>query len=282
MKNNDTDRLTVPRVLVALDASGRSREIIESAARLAAVFKAELVGMFVEDADLVSMTRLPFVREVSFFSSALRKIELHELERQFRAQAEWMRRELAAVAEREQLSWRFRVVRGAIADELLAAAAENDLLILSKVGRPLFKKMGSTTQMLILQRPGLTLVIQEGKPFSSPLVLIYDGSITAEKAFEMAIRLTQWGGGRIHVVTLAEDDAHARELKQEVIEKLEKQGKSAHVRSMINPSAEKLAAVIRMESAGPVVIPCGEQNPLQGKALCSLVGNISNPVLIMR
>ena len=58
----------IRRILVALDASEASRAAIRSAVDLAARFRAELVGLFVEDVNLLRSAQLPFVRKVGAFS----------------------------------------------------------------------------------------------------------------------------------------------------------------------------------------------------------------------
>ena len=62
------------------------------------------------------------------------------MQRQLRAQAQRARQALALLAERSDVSWSFRVARGAIAAELLSAAAEADLTILGKTGWSLTRR----------------------------------------------------------------------------------------------------------------------------------------------
>lgn len=281
--SSEEDRLSIQRIMVALDASPRSLEVIETAARLAARLGSEIIGLFVEDIDLLRVADLPFTQEISLFSSGLRPMDRLELERQFRAQATWMRQALEQVAEREHLPWQFRVARGSVARELLTAGAEAELLILGKIGRSLVqrRRIGSTVRMLILERPGLTLVLQEGKEFSSPVVAIFDGSDASQKALAAAGSLVETKQANLLVIILADDEASARKLKDDVADRLTGLGLAAEVRRMINPSLEGLAEMVRMQSTGPVVIPCGLRL-LQDEALCALVHEIPNPVMIIR
>ena len=48
------------RILVALDASASGRAALAGAAALAAELQAELLGLFVEDANLLRLASLPF------------------------------------------------------------------------------------------------------------------------------------------------------------------------------------------------------------------------------
>jgi len=281
--SREEDKLSVQRIMVALDASPRSLEVIETATSLAARLGSEIVGLFVEDINLLRVSELPFAQEISTFSSGQRSMDRSELERQFRAQATWMRKALEQSAERKHLPWKFRVVRGSVARELLAAGAEAELLILGKIGRSWVQKrrIGSTLRMLILQRSGLTMVLQEGKEFSTPVVVIYDGSPASQKALAVGSGLVETNHTNLLVIALADDEASARKLKGDMAETLRSLGLIADIRLLINPSLEGLAEVVRMQSIGPVVIPCGPRL-LQNEALCSLVNQIPNPVLILR
>ncbi|MBI4774437.1 MAG: universal stress protein [Deltaproteobacteria bacterium] len=276
-------KLSVQRIVVALDASPRSLEVIETATSLAARLSSEIMGLFVEDINLLRVADLPFTQEVSTFSSGRRSLDRPELERQFRAQAGWMRQALERAAESKHLPWKFRVVRGSVAGELLAAGAEAELLILGKIGRSLMQKrrIGSTVRMLILERSGLTLVLQEGRELATPVVVIYDGSPGSQKALAVAGGLVETNQTSLLVIALADDESSAPKLRGDLAEKLRDLGLIADIRLLINPSLEGLAEVVRMQSAGPVVIPCGPRL-LQNEALCSLVNEIPNPVLILR
>jgi nucleotide-binding universal stress UspA family protein len=284
MNPADERPLSIRRIMVALDASPRSVEMIETAARLASRLGSELFGVFVEDINLVRMAELPFASEIGLFSPVSRRLESGQLEREFRAQANWMRRTMAAVAEKENVPWEFRVARGSIAPELLTAGAEADLLILGKVGRSLIqrRRIGSTVRMVLLQRPGLTMVLHETREFASPIVAIYDGSLEGRKALEAASRLVETKEVPLRVLLLADDEESARELEGEVYEKARKEELSVYLRRLIQPSLERLAMVAQGESTGPVIVPCGAVQLLQGEALCALVNEIPNPVLIVR
>ena len=65
---------SIRRILVALDASPSSLVALEEAAKLAAVWDAELAGVFVEDSELLRMAQLPFMQTVGSFSFCLSRV----------------------------------------------------------------------------------------------------------------------------------------------------------------------------------------------------------------
>ena len=277
------DQLSIRRILVALDASPASLSALQNAVELAARLGAELIGLFVEDINLLRAAQLPLAREVSFFSTTLRRLESVDLERQLRAQAQQVRRILARTARDRGVEWHFRITRGAVAGEVLAAGAGADLMVLGKIGRSLpgFRRTGSTVRMMITQRPGLTLIWQAGVRLTLPVLVVYDGSQRARKGLRAGGHLIRARNGRLAVFVVAEDEAGARELQLEAEQRLQDQGLGADFRLLVRPGLNGLARMIAMESRGPVVLPC-EKEPLEGEQLCALVDQLANPVLLVR
>ncbi len=277
---------SIRRIMVALDASPQSREIIDTAAKLAARFGSQLVGLFVEDINLLKLTELPFVREVGFFSPVLRVMDRTDLERQLRAQAAWMRRLLGETADRLRVPWEFRVARGLVAMELLTAGKDADLLIMGKVGRSFLQRhrVGSTVRTLLLQRPGLTMIFQgQARQYQGPLpvIAVYEGSELSRKALYTAFNLVDEKEAPLRVLILAPDQNSVPTLRKEIGRELEAEGVGAETRTLIEPNLKKLARALQMESGGAVVIPC-DNHVLGGEDLCTLMEEIPNPVLVVR
>jgi hypothetical protein len=96
----------------------------EAVARLAQELQAELLGLFIEDVELLRFAALPFAAEVGFPSASRRAMDLGALERQMRAQARALEDALAAVLGPAPAGWRFRVERATPASAVEAALAE--------------------------------------------------------------------------------------------------------------------------------------------------------------
>ena len=123
----------------------------EAIAQLAQEMQAELLGLFIEDVELLRFAALPFAREVGFPSAALRAIDLAALERQLRAQADGLRQALAAALDPTAVSWSFRVARASPANAVEAALAEGyaPSLIIPPRGNP-------RAERRVLRRPELS------------------------------------------------------------------------------------------------------------------------------
>jgi nucleotide-binding universal stress UspA family protein len=116
--------MRVRRIVVGLDSRLRTDAALEALAALADEMEADLIGLFVEDVDLLHFAALPFAREVGFPSATRRDLDVARMERSFEAQANELRRACEAVLKSSSVSWSFRVARGSRAEQLLSVATE--------------------------------------------------------------------------------------------------------------------------------------------------------------
>ena len=269
---------------MALDASTTSMHALHAAVDLAVRLNAKLVGLFVEDINLLRLAALPFVREVSFFGPEPRELSPAEMARQLRTQAERIRAALAAIAERHGVDWEFRSVRGAVGAQVLAEAAGIDLVVLGKIGRSLpgTQRTGSTVRTLLLQHRGMTLIMQTRTFFNGPPVaVVYDGSAGAGKALDTACFLAGSDPAELIVFVIGGSDAAVQERQEQVRARLQAQEIKARFFTIISPSPADLVRRIQRTTPGPVVLPCLEEW-FGGEALCGLIDEIANSVLLVR
>jgi len=151
------------RVVVGLEALPRSRAALRAAADIAARTQVELLALFVEDANLLEWAGLPFAREVGLTSAVARTLDAVAMERRLRAMAHEAQQALAEMARGTSLRWTYRVARGALMDELLAAAAENDLVVAAAVAEWTPRRLASSAHATVLLvqelvRPGTPVV----------------------------------------------------------------------------------------------------------------------------
>lgn len=118
--------MTLRRIVVELGAPGPAT--LPTAIELARALEAELVGLFVEDIDLLALAALPF-GEVGFPSAARRELDVDAMERSLRAKARRVRRELDARLAGIRVRWTFETVRGRPASALTTIAAADDVVV---------------------------------------------------------------------------------------------------------------------------------------------------------
>jgi nucleotide-binding universal stress UspA family protein len=274
----------IRRIMVAMDASAASNSALHNAVDLAARLGAELIGLYVEDLNLLRLAQLPIAHEIDAFSQTLRRLDALELERQFRDEAARVRQAVLSACGKHGVPCSFKVFRGVIAAELLAAAAQADLMVVGKIGRSYFgtKRIGSITRVLVSRRSGMTLVLQSGALMTTlPVIVLFDGSEQARKSLAVAAHLARAPQGRLIVFVVAEGSGEARRLEMQVQDYLQPYELTAVFRLLVRDDLPGIAQRIRRESEGPVVIPCGVQAD-DGEQLCALIGEIGNPVLLVR
>jgi len=192
--------LAVERIVVALDAASENRGAINTAARLAARWKARLHGVFVEDDDLIRLATLPFARQVTL-ALGVERLTLQQAERQMRAFAERARRELAAAAARHAVEWSFEIVRDD-ATQAIGADPARDFLVCGATTRPIGGHFRLECRWWSTVEPGaisLLMAHREGRD-GTVGVLLHDRGPAAERLLVAAAQLAEAHGGRLAVI----------------------------------------------------------------------------------
>jgi nucleotide-binding universal stress UspA family protein len=275
------ERLTIRRILVALDASHHSLAALEAAAELAASMEAELQALFVEDANLLRLAGLPLAREIRYPFASPVPLDRARMERALRAQAAQARQALARASEERQIQWSFRVVRGEVALEVLAAALEADLLTLGKASRPLTSRvrLGSTARAAAADASCCVLLLQRDMGIRPPVLATYDGTPSARQALAMAARLARKEGGHLTVLIVADAPETVQRLQGQASDLLRGQGLAARYRRLTDAGAATLTREVQAEGSGVLVLSSTVLSP---EALQTLLDEVGCPVLLVR
>ncbi len=166
--------MRIRRILVALDGSPESRSTLAAAARLGMAAGAELSGLFVEDVELLRLAGLPFARETGVSSGVFRRLDTADVERRFRIGAERAEATLREATATAGLRSSFRVARGRVVPELLAAAREADVVATGKRSGygPAGRRLGTTARSLIAHLEAPVLVGGMEGSSEGPVVVI--------------------------------------------------------------------------------------------------------------
>jgi nucleotide-binding universal stress UspA family protein len=281
--NDEEVEPVIRRIMVALDTSTHSLAALEAASALAEALKAELVGIFVEDINLLHLAGLPFAREVRYLSLLDQPLNSLAMERQLRVQGAQIRQALARVAARRQLKWSFRVVRGRVAAELLTAAQEADLLALGRASSATTRRvrLGATARTIVAEATRAILLLQHGHAICQPVQVVYDGSLGASRALAAAVHLAPAVGDQLAVIILADALETAQRLREEASLRLQGQEVQVHYRQLIRPTADALAHAVRLAGGGTLVI--GAQNPLlEAEGLYTVLDAVDCSALLVR
>ncbi len=262
--SESSEEITIEHVLVALDASAHGLAALDAAARIAAELRAELRGLFVEDADLLRLPGLPFVREVAYASAVQRQLSLSAIERTLRAKAEQVRQALATSAGRARVQWRFEVTRGQLAKATLAAAQQADLVIVGRAPKPSLAP---------------SRIAREAK--QRPIIVVYEGTASGLRALSTAAQLASDHAGQILILVAAPDEAQAGPLRKQALAWLEQRGLAAKAAQSHVTSGLHLAQVAR-RFRGSVLLLGRDSKLLDEATFEVLAGDLDYPVGLVR
>jgi nucleotide-binding universal stress UspA family protein len=210
------------RILVALDASRASLDALTAAAALAERLGAELGGLFVEDVNLLRLGGHPFVRQMRLPSGEWSPLERGSIEAELRAMAARAREALARAAGPRRVAWSFRVARGRVSLEVIAASEEADLLVLGVSGHRLTRGPGETARAAAARAPVSVLLLTRGATVGAPFLAAYDGSPAGDRALNLAARLAAAGAGDLEVLLAARDRRSSEALAEQARRRLDR------------------------------------------------------------
>ena len=275
----DDPPITVRRILVALDTSADSLAGLDAAVRLAAELGAEVLGLFVEDRDLLRVAKLEVSRRVVPVSGDVRELEPGELERHLKAQARRARRELRAAAERFRVPWSFRTVEGRVTQELVTAAREADLITVGATGFQPRRAPGSTVRALMTESDRPVLVLSRDAPLGPAIHALHDGTEAGREAVRTAAGLCR-EGALLEVLITVEDTAEERRVREETAAWLQRHGIEARFRRLPGADVTSICDALSGGEGGLLVAP-GPEYREKRQALGKLLRRVGCPVILV-
>ncbi len=190
------------RILVALDGTQPSEAPLRQLASLLMAEALEVIGLYVEDEDLLRAASLPGLREITF-SGEQAVLDAERLAREIAGEAALARAAFELVASRltstgATLQYRFLVARGRHAEELARAAEASDFVLISRALRTagLRPRFGSSFAEL-LRQPKNVLVVNEPWDSGSSVVVLR----SSDEALRYAERMAESEDLRLVVAT---------------------------------------------------------------------------------
>ncbi len=278
------DAVAVRRIVVAVDASPNSQAALRAAVEMAARFQAELMGLFVEDINVLRVAELPFSQALGGYSAHRRRVAVEDVERHFRSRIRQMRRVFQVLAQRRSVAGTFRVARGMVDSEIQAAAREADVLIIGRVGWSKIRErqVGSAARAACCDdAPSVTLVLQEGKRLAPPILVVYDGSSIGDKGLMLGATLVDERTEPLRVLLLASDEGRMVLLRERAGALLRNFGVFHQYSVLTDSDVTKLGQAVQASGGGTLILPA-KSPVLQENAVLELLEEIDIPVMLVR
>jgi hypothetical protein len=216
--------------------------------RMAEEFHAELVGLFVTQADMLALGALPTVRHLIGQSLTAQTLEPGAMERAMRVLAERARADLAAAAESRHVKWSFRMSSGPAEETIVAEAASCDVVTYMRGTR-----QRRTVGRVPHTRVGVLLATPEARA-GRPIVFWSDDD---GAGFDVALRLARRSGLKLLVFLGA---GSAPEKAAEIGRNIAATGIRGEVRRMTSDAQGAAFRELRLAHPGLLII--GRSSPL--------------------
>lgn len=265
----------VRRVVIALESICDSAKALETAAEIAARIQAELHGIFMEDVNLLSAARLPFVRQVKLQPGVAHGFETADIESEFQALAAHARSRLRDLAGHLKLPWSFEIHRGD-RSSLLSVTQRSDLLVVETSSKPFARCMTLPTDWseISLRSERACLLLSGSGDGHKGILVVHDGTEDGERALAAALALDGARG-----LTIAAQAPAIKDINLE--HKLEMAGAEARIDPIDRLNASELQRVIAASECGLAVLPLS-MAVKHRSALHQLLSNPPCAVLLVR
>ncbi|HLE13703.1 MAG TPA: universal stress protein [Anaerolineales bacterium] len=269
----------IRRILVSVDASSQSLTALRVAASLATRLDTEVIGIFVEDINLLRLAEMPFIQEVGYFSARSYPMSSQGIERQLRSSNRWLQQVFQMLSSNTNIRWSLRTIRGSIAAELLDSVLDTDLLILGRTGLPGMRQVGPIVRSLINRAPTQSLIINRPVRPGTRVIILYDGSASSQKAL-LACELVIAPENPVIVLIIAPDFEQAQRLQAQAQAELVAATNRTRYHWLRGADAILLAQLARREECGVLVLPA-ESDALPVDSLLALLDRTDCSVLLV-
>ncbi|MDN5848103.1 MAG: universal stress protein [Nitrococcus sp.] len=283
MATSNGNEAHIKRIIVLLDSSRAARVALEAAAELAARRRARLLGLLVEDTDLLRSASLPFGREIGFTSGRIRPMSSADMERRLRRQAEEARRLLAAAGRRRAIEWSLQICRGQVEAETLAITLPTDLLVLRRIdwARGTGLRFGQLTVRIATTANCSVMVL--GEPPQAPrqpILVLYEGAETGDRALAAAALMAR--ESKQEIMVLLPPSAEPMAEGSEAAARNWARRHKTSISFMRLPGVDAGTLVQALRQLGGRVLVLSRASPaLHNPASRSLLDEIATPVIVV-
>lgn len=254
--NQDSTPAAGGRVLVLLDGSRPSFAALEAAAEIAQSRGAEVLGIYVEEINLLRTAGYAFALEVGASSGQARPLDTGRIEARMQSLADQCRQGLEQAMTQRGIRQALKRCRGQVVSEVLSLAQPDDLLILGRVGWSAAPgaRLGSTARTLVRQAPGDVLLWTplRRRPESRVAVLLDHDQGASHRAVRVGADLARQYHQPLTIIVAAGDDHQAN--TDDLAAYLRQEHIPARIRLVPGTSGAAVIRALREEGASQLVL----------------------------
>lgn len=240
------------RIVAALDTARPAA--LGTAVGLACSLEAELVGVFVEDAELLELAALPF-DEVGFPSPVRRELDVGRMERGLRAKARRIEQQLGSRLAGLPVKWSFEVVRGRFAAAVTTIATADDIVVVASTqGAAVPPRRGADIADAFRALRSPVLVVRDPLPAGDRLAIITTHGPLDDVARAIAALAPRYGNAALIVLGASESEEPAP-TPGDLERLLAGHGVRIDVRMLARRSRVTLERLLAEAPRGIVVVP---------------------------
>lgn len=251
------------RILLGLDPDTDDPVVLHRVAALAERLHAEIRGVFIDDDSALALADHPAVRIVSTVTATAIRLDRATVERSRRGRVAESRQAVARVMAARRVTAVFDVRRGGVADELVAASRDADLIILGWGSRgfgrryPRRPARPGSVACAVAERAEVPVMLLMTGPASGPTVVAYDGTPAGRRALDAALDLAVTGN--VVVALLSDRPAEAEAWRQDVLQAPPPRGTALRFVNLPAGNPAALVAATRQLNATLLAIGIADQ-----------------------
>ena len=247
----------VIKILLALDLASQNIAARELALSLAGRLQSELVGLIIEDEELLASAQYPFSSEINTSSALERKLSYADMERSLRAWSTQIQQQLLKQAQQANVKCSFRTFRGRKTEILLEQTETTSLLVFS----------------------GLRTSYTPRQHRANTVYILVDDSSDLEHSLTIAKQLI--AEGIDNVALIGSGDSQSEDTIAGAINTISGTGAQVLQINFQTDLSRQLATMNRNHPAAVVLVPATHQICRQNQKFKELQRYLSCPVVVV-
>jgi hypothetical protein len=203
------------RILVSMNLSVTPRNVERTLASLWTREPAEIAGLFIDDLEVLNLSRLSVSREIRYDDASSRVLDPADMQRQIQAHARRIRAVFEAQARTMNVRSSFRVTHGPLVPSLLEASAGFDVLVLASSRDSIGQRISLRAQIptLLEKGPRTLIIVKEPPQRTGSIAVVYQDTTGGRSALQMAMDIARGEGLALSVMLPAADARQRAELR---------------------------------------------------------------------